>query len=373
MRSSSLVAFSLYLTAASVALAQTPQRTEGPGLKAQEDSRYNAEIALCKSHHPVIRNVGAGGASTPAAGPAANERPADVQAIPGVIAAGTHWRSVWHESGNNADGIVGTTKGVLVAQQDSSDVVLVDAAGHANAVYKDTNTGGAVSINKRGQTFVVERGLHQAIWEVAPDHKLLADTIDGDSLDCLGGGGLNDLTAADTGGVYFTLGNLYYAAPGGTITRQGDVTGTNGIILSPDEKHLYVTSGSFGQPGNLMVFDVEPDGALSNERVFAHLTGSGDGSTVDSAGRIYVSSGTVIDVISPDDGHLLGVIPLPPGDDVISLTFGGPGRRTLYAVALNHKYAKGGLGLPSDHLRGGQGGELAAIRLLAHGYEGRAK
>ena len=70
---------------------------------------------------------------------------------------------------------------------------------------------------------------------------------------------------------------------------------------------------------------------------------------------------------------LLGVIPLPKGDDVISLTFGGPGRRTLYAVALNHKYAKGGLGLPSDHLRGGQGGELVAIRMLAHGYEGRAK
>ena len=49
----------------------------------------------------------------------------------GVIAASAQWRSVWHESGNNADGIVGTSKGVLVAQQDSSDVVLVNAAGHA--------------------------------------------------------------------------------------------------------------------------------------------------------------------------------------------------------------------------------------------------
>jgi gluconolactonase len=202
---------------------------------------------------------------------------------------------------------------------------------------------------------------------------LLADMIDGDSLDCLGSGSLNDLTAAANGGVYFTLGNLYYVAPGGTITRQGDVTGTNGIILSPDEKRLYVTSGSFGQPGNLVVFDVQPDGSLTNQRVFAHLTGSGDGSTVDSEGRIYVSSGTVIDVISADDGHVLGVIPLPKGDDVISLTFGGPGKRTLYAVALNHIYAKGGLGLPSDHLMGGQGGELVAIGMLAHGYEGRAK
>jgi sugar lactone lactonase YvrE len=373
MRSSCLAAISLYLVGATVALAQTPQRTEGPGLKAQEDSRYQAEIALCMNHHPVIRNPGtAGGPPPPAAAPA-YQGPSEVQPIPGVTAAGAQWRTVWHESGNNADGIVATPDGVLVAQQDSSDVVRVNSGGHAQVVYKDTNTGGAVSINKQHQTFIVERGLHQSIWEVSPDRKMLADTIDGDSLDCLGSGGLNDLTAAANGGVYITLGNLYYVAPSGTITRQGDVTGTNGIILSPDEKHLYVTSGTFGQPGNLMVFDVQPDGMLTNERVLAHLTGGGDGSTVDSKGDIYVSSGTVIDVISPDDGHLLGVIPLPKDDDVISLSFGGPGRRTLYAVALNHKYAKGGLGLPSDHIRGGQGGELVAIRMVAHGYEGRAK
>ncbi len=290
-----------------------------------------------------------------------------------MIAVGAHWRSVWHESGNNADGIVATPHGVLVAQQDSSDVVLVDPAGQVPRSTRIRIPAGPCRINSQRQTFVVERGLHQAIREVAPDRRLLADTIDGDPLDCLGSGGLNDLTAAASGGVYFTLGNLYYAAPGGTITRQGDVTGTNGIILSPDEKRLYVTSGSFGQPGNLVVFDVQPDGILTNEKVFAHLTGGGDGSTVDSEGRIYVSSGTVIDVIAPDDGHLLGVIPLPQGDDVISLTFGGPGKRTLYAVALNHQYAKGGLGLPSDHVRGGQGGELVAIRMLARGYPGRAK
>jgi sugar lactone lactonase YvrE len=122
-----------------------------------------------------------------------------------------------------------------------------------------------------------------------------------------------------------------------------------------------------------VAFDVQAGGKLTNQRLFAHLTGGGDGSTIDSEGRIYVSSGTVIDVISPDDGRLLGVIPLPKDDDAISLTFGGPGKQTLYAAALNHKYAKGGLGLPSDHLRGGQGGELVAIRMLAHGYQGRPK
>jgi sugar lactone lactonase YvrE len=251
-------------------------------------------------------------------------------------------------------------------------VVKIDAAGHASVVYKDTNTGGAVSINKQGQLFVVERGLHQAIWELSPERKKLADSYEGDAIDCVGA--LNDLTAASNGGVYFTMGGLYYAAPDGTITREGTVSGTNGIILSPDEKTLYVTSGvAFGQPGNLVAFDVQPDGMLTNQRVLGKLTGGGDGSTIDSEGRIYVTSGDVIDVLSPADGKLLGVIPGPKGDALISVAFGGRGKHTLFAMGLNKRFAKGGLGLPSDHLQGGQGGEVSAITMLAHGYAGRAK
>jgi gluconolactonase len=179
---------------------------------------------------------------------------------------------------------------------------------------------------------------------------------------------LNDLTAASNGGVYFTFGKLYYAAPDGTVTREGDIKAfTNGIILSTDEKTLYVTDGA-----NLDAFDVQPDGSLTNQRTFAKLTGGGDGSTIDSDGRIYVTSGQVIDVISPQ-GELLGVIPVPAGDAAISVAFGGPGKHTLYCLALNKKFHHGDLGLPSDHLGGGQAGELVAIRLLSHGYEGRDK
>lgn len=374
MRATTIAAAALCLMGSSVVLAQTPQKkTEGPGLKASEDSRYQAEIAQCRNSHPAPFNPAAFRRRPRPAGPV-YQPPAEVEAIPGVIAAGQHWRSIWHESGNNADGIVGLPNGdVLVAQQDFSDVVSIDPLGHAKVTYRDTNTGGAVSISKDGHVFVVERGLHQAIYEVAPERRKVADTYRGDSIDCLGNFGLNDLTAAANGGVYFTVGGLYYAAPDGTITREGTVTGTNGIILSADEKTLYVTSGTFGQPhGELVAFDVQPDGMLTNQRVFAQLTGAGDGSTIDSDGRIYVTSGPVIDVISPD-GKLLGVIPGPKGDDLISVAFGGRGKHTLYAVGLNHRYAKGGLGLPSDTLMGGQGGELIAIPMLAHGYEGRAK
>ncbi|HTT06868.1 MAG TPA: SMP-30/gluconolactonase/LRE family protein, partial [Steroidobacteraceae bacterium] len=272
------------------------KRTEGPGLKSQEDSRWDALVATCQKNHPAKINFAppAAGRRRAAPRPAAPtyKPPAHVQAIPDVIDANAHWRHVWSESGNNADGIVGLPDGsVLVAQQDNSDVLRIDPQGHAHVAYQDTNTGGAVSINKQGEVFIVERGLHEGIWELAPQHKILALSYEGDPIDCLGNFGLNDLTAASNGGVYFTVGGLYYAAPDGTVTKEGDVSGTNGVILSPDEKTLYVTSAkSFTQPGNLVAFDVQPDGQLTNERVVAQLTGSGDGSTVDSEGRIYVTS-----------------------------------------------------------------------------------
>ena len=362
---STLMAVTLGVMGVTSALAQTPDaKTQGPGLKAQEDSRYQAEIAGCQRSHPPAPN----GARRPGGQrPPAYQPPASVEAIAGVVKADAQWHQVWTESGNNADGIVGLKDGsVLVAQQDNSDVLSIDPQGNAKTVYTDTNTGGAVSINKKGQVFIVERGYQQSIQELAPEHKVLADKFQGDSLDCVSG--LNDLTAASNGGVYFTFGKLYYAAPDGTVTQQGDIKAfTNGIILSADEKTLYVTDGA-----NLDAFDVQADGSLGNQRTLAKLTGGGDGSTIDSMGRIYVTSGPVIDVISPK-GKLLGVIPVPAGDAAISVAFGGPGKHTLYCVALAKKFHNGSLGLPSDHVQGGQGGELIGIELLSHGYSGRAK
>lgn len=370
MRSTLLALTAGLLCTTAVLAAQVPEMTQGPGLKAGEDARDKAILASCRVPPPPARNFQR---RPPPAHPPALPPAKPVKAIPGVIAAGRHWKIVWHEEGNNADGIIADGNDILVAQQDNSDVVRVSPTGHATVAYRNTNTGGALSRNKQGQLFDAERGYLQSITELAPDHKVLANQINGDSLDCLGPqGGLNDLAAAASGGVYFTAGNLYYADPSGKVTRQGTVSGTNGIVLSPDEKTLYVTSGGFGPPGYLVAFDVQPDGTLTNQRNFAPLPGGGDGSTVDSDGRIYVSSGGGVDVISPD-GRTLGMIPGPRGADIISVTFGGKGKHTLYAVALYQFRGKGHRGLPSDEGRLAQSGVLAAIPMISQGYADRAK
>ncbi|PYS40378.1 MAG: gluconolactonase, partial [Acidobacteria bacterium] len=125
------------------------------------------------------------------------------------------------------------------------------------------------------------------------------------------------------------------------------------VILSPDEKTLYVTNGP-----TLVAFDVQPDGSLKNQRDFVTFSaGGGDGATVDSAGRIYVTGGSGVQVVGPD-GKYLGLIPTPR--NVISVAFSGPDKKTLFAVV---SYG------PRESLQA----EIIAIPMIAQGYKGRAK
>lgn len=340
-------------TATMLIQAQAPERRSGPGVQAAQDAREPEVLKTCKVPPPTAGGRGRGGRG-PAEAPGARE--AITKDIPGVIAAGEQWKEVWKTDGNNADGIIGTKDGgILIAQNDNSDVVKLDKNGKASVAYRETNTGGALSENTKGVLFLNSRGLNAAILELAPKRKIFANKYNGDSFDCIGGV-LNDLAADSKGGVYFTMGGLFYADPKGVVTKYGADLRTNGIILSADEKTLYVTNG-----GTLAAFDVQPDGSLTNQREFAKLEagGGGDGSTIDSMGRLYVTSNPGVQVISPD-GKYLGLIPTP--ENVISVAFSGPNKKTLYAV-ISHRE-----GTP-PHLSA----RIITIPMLAQGYRGRAK
>jgi gluconolactonase len=361
MKSEALLALVAGGLGVSVSMAQVPASAplrQGPGVQAAQDARYADTLAKCKVPPPrPAAPPGAPAAGSPPPPPATvgnlTPREYTVTGIPGVVAAGAKWKTVWTTDGNNADGIVGTDDGgVLVAQNDLSQVVKIDKDGKAAVVYKDTNTGGALSINSKGALFIASRILNPSVVQLAPTRKVLANSMNGDTLDCLGGV-LNDITADSKGGVYFTMGGLFYADAKGVVTRYGENLRTNGVILSPDEKTLYVTNAT-----TLVAFDVKPDGSLASQREFAPLEGGGgDGSAVDAAGRIYVTGAAGIHVIAPDGKHL-GVIPTPRG--VIATAIGGVDKRTLFAVA-------------SIRLENGRNAELISIPLEAQGFKGRAK
>jgi len=344
----------LSLVGASAALCQAPAAAPrtGPGVQAPQDAKYQDLIKTCKVPPPATPGRGGAAKGGPpkgqAKGPAAPAGPKEIAAIPGVIAAGQQWKDVWQVEGNNADGIVATKDGgILAAQNDNSTVVKLDKDGKVSPAYTGLNTSGSVAMNGK-YLFVLNRGLNQSIEQLEPKRKTLVNKNNGDPMDCLGGT-LNDLVADSKGGVYFTMGGVFHADAKGTITKYGENVNPNGIVLSPDEKHLYVTNGA-----TLAAFDVQKDGSLTNQREFAKLEGGGDGSTFDSTGRLYVTlQAAGIQVFSPD-GKSLGVIPTPR--PVITVTFSGPDRKTLYAVS-----------------RVGNTDWIIAIPMIAQGPKGRGK
>lgn len=348
----------LTLGFASSAFGQAPSSTfdRGSSLQVWQHPDYQDALMLC-ANPPEPFSIG-GIANDSVAG----EQPAPAlplaDAIPGIINGSEQWRVVWAWQGNNADGpIAGENGSLLLANQDASNVMQLDpGTSLAQIIHADTNTGGAVSRSKNGALFVAMRGLHTGIMQLEPERKIFADTINGESFDCAGGV-VNDISADSKGGVYIAVsgGGVFYADKNGIITQYGtDVSGANGIILSPDEAVLYVTNGPV-----LVAFDVQADGALTNQRDFATLSGGGDGSAVDSEGRIYVAAGSAVNVISPA-GEVLGIIPGPQG--LHGVAFGGDDKRTLFGIVF---YGAWGTAAARN--------QVVAIDVLSQGYPGRAK
>ena len=262
------------------------------------------------------------------------ERETSVTAISGVVAAGTQWQLIWADF-ETADGINGTPDGgVIFAQEQTDTIRKLDASGKEWTVVAQTRGAGSVSLDAQGRLFAVERtcteplntflpGCNELpmVVQLLPERRVLAMSFaNGASL-----GRLNDLIADGKGGAYFTVGGAFYVNPSGVVSTVADQDiRSNGIMLSPDGKTLYVTNNT-----SVLAFDVKADGTTANRRDFGGLDGDdgGDGMAVDSEGRLYVTAAKGVHVLSPRGEHL-GLIPTPRRP--ITLAFSGQDKKTLY-------------------------------------------
>ena len=162
----------------------------------------------------------------------------------------------------------------------------------------------------------------------------------------------NDLVVKSDGSIYFTdpsygvskdqeeLGfyGVYRLAPDGKLTLLvKDLVLPNGIAFSPDEQKLYVNNS---QAGYIAVFDVKPDGTVTNERLFADLKDAGqggapDGLKVDLEGNVYSTGPGGVWIFSPD-GKVLGKISVP--ETATNVAWGESDRKTLYITANTSLY-----------------------------------
>lgn len=296
-----------------------------------------------------------------------------VSAIPGVVAANSRWMLAWQGT-DNADGIVGTDDGgLLFAQEQPNRISKLDANDKVSVALEDTHGTGAIAIDARGRVLAVQRtctdpGGQPAqcteptrIGVLSPERKVLADSFDSKPL-----GRLNDLVADKKGGVYFTVGGAYYVNAAGRVTSLGENIRANGIMLSPDERVLYVTNG-----GSILAFDVQADGSVTNRRDFATLEagGNGDGMAIDAGGRLYVTSQSGVQVFDRD-GKYLGLIPTPR--NAISVAFAGRDKKTLYIVGSGALGADGKEFITPEGVRN-NAKTLYKLSMLAQGFKGRAK
>ncbi|MEG4107964.1 SMP-30/gluconolactonase/LRE family protein [Microcoleus sp. S13_C5] len=162
----------------------------------------------------------------------------------------------------------------------------------------------------------------------------------------------NDLVVKSDGSIYFTdpsygvskdqeeLGfyGVYRLAGDGKLTLLvKDLVLPNGIAFSPDEKKLYVNNS---EAGYIAVYDVKPDGTITNERLFADLKdasqgGVPDGLKVDIEGNVYSTGPGGVWILSPD-GKVLGKISVP--ETATNVAWGESDRKTLYITANTSLY-----------------------------------
>ena len=117
-----------------------------------------------------------------------------------------------------------------------------------------------------------------------------------------------------------------------------DIPFPNGLAFSPDEKKLYVSNTR--PEKKWMVYDLKPDGGISNGRVFLDMTkepgqGVPDGMKVDEEGNLYATGPGGVLVISAK-AKQLGTIELP--EIPSNCTFGDADGQTLFITARTSVY-----------------------------------
>jgi gluconolactonase len=157
----------------------------------------------------------------------------------------------------------------------------------------------------------------------------------------------NDLAVSRKGNVYFTdtsKGRVVVVDPNGEArTAATGINKPNGITLSPDGGTLAVSE--YGG-SNVWAFRLDADGGLSAGAKYMELRtplgkmeSQGDGTTVDTMGRYYVTSALGIQMFD-STGRMGGVIARPQNKGTVSAAFGGPNQEYLYACSTDKVFRR---------------------------------
>ena len=204
----------------------------------------------------------------PAPAPAPQAPATDTVApdIPGVVKGGTKVEVV-KQGFRATDGPVPLPDGSLIFWNfPDKTIVKIDRSGNASTfltqgVGVGRNGAQAMTFDSKGRLITLDKdktSTRIAVVYPPGSEKVLVDTCDGKPMP-----EANDVVADKKGGVYFSDqdGFVFYGRPDGTCVKvQTETDRLNGIILSRDEKTLYVTTQGRTPREALTDADLKTDG-----------------------------------------------------------------------------------------------------------------
>lgn len=233
--------------------------------------------------------------------------------------------------------------------------VFKEKSGYAGADVAEYGQPGSngLTLDREGRLTINEHG-NRRVTRMENDGRttILADRYEGKHLNSP-----NDLVYKSDGTLYFTdppfglpklfadprkelpFSGVYSLHEGKLQLISKDLSGPNGIALSPDEKYLYV--GNWDEKKKVVMrYEAKADGSVSNGQVFFDMTTAPgedaiDGVKVDQQGNLYVSGPGGLWVISPAGKHL-GTIKAPR--HIHNMAWGDEDGKTLYLCARSGLY-----------------------------------
>jgi gluconolactonase len=250
--------------------------------------------------------------------------------------------------------------GLLFTNIPNSRIMRYDAASGEISVFRTgTNKANGLMLDKNGELYACEGGGRRMVrYEKDGGVTVICDTFEGKRLNSP-----NDLAIDSRGRVWFTdprygdfrddmeldhesIFRLDPHPDGSWIpTRMTfDTTAPNGLLLSPDERTLYVAQSKYGggEKRELRAYPIREDGTLGQYAVLHNFYPHRgiDGMCLDSEGNLIATAGWeesgpggMIYVFAPN-GRVLETHPVPC-DRPTNCTFGGADLRDLYVTSID--------------------------------------
>ncbi|HWB25739.1 MAG TPA: SMP-30/gluconolactonase/LRE family protein [Chitinophagaceae bacterium] len=231
---------------------------------------------------------------------------------------------------------------IFFTDQPNNKIWKYDVDGRLSVFLDSTDRSNGMYFDAKGN-LITCADEHDQLVSISPAKKISVLVADyhGYTLN-----GPNDLWIAPNGGIYITDPyfqrdywtrknpdpgihgeKVYYLPPHKKqlVMADSTVKKPNGIVGTPDGKHLYVADMGDWKTYR---YDISPDGSLVNKTLFANE--ASDGMTIDGRGNIYLTNNGV-QVYNPQ-GKKIKHIDIPE-KWTANICFGGKDRKLLFITA----------------------------------------